>query len=106
MSEYLLAMTTVEDRESAESLASALVQAGCAACVSIVPGVTSVYRWQGKIEQETEQTLLIKTSQAAWDTLAEHIRREHPYELPELIAVPIQAGSTEYLAWVAENLNP
>ncbi|MDR0481113.1 MAG: divalent-cation tolerance protein CutA [Gallionellaceae bacterium] len=100
--EALLAMTTLPDRASAECIAAALIEARVAACVSILAECTSVYRWQGKTETAGEVPLLIKTTRAAWPLLESTILAQHPYELPELIAVPVTTGLPAYLQWVAQ----
>ena len=85
-------------------IAEALVAEQLAACVNIIPAVQSVYRWQGAVEQEEELLLLIKTSDTVWSLLQEHILALHPYELPEIISVPIQDGHSNYLNWIINNL--
>lgn len=97
----LLVLTTLPDRAHAEALASALVEARLAACVSILAPCRSVYRWQGKTESAEEVPLLIKTTVAGYAALETAIRARHPYELPEIIAVPISHGLPAYLGWVA-----
>ena len=97
---YYLTITTCPDKESAESLAYILVENGLAACVSIIPGVTSVYEWQGEINKGQECILLIKTRADIYEDLESTIRSEHPYELPEIIAVPIERGLSTYLSWL------
>jgi periplasmic divalent cation tolerance protein len=99
---YLLVLTTCPDAEFAETLAAKLVDAGLAACVNIVPGIQSVYRWKGKRETGTERLLLIKTRAALYDRLEQAITASHPYELPEVIAVPIKNGLAGYLSWIGE----
>lgn len=98
----LLVLTTLPDRASAERLAAALVEAHAAACVNILGGCTSVYRWQGKTETAGEIPLLIKTTRAAYARLEAAVLAQHPYELPEIVAVPVSAGLPAYLQWVAE----
>ena len=97
----LLVFSTFPDEASAREAAGKLVEGGMAACVNILPGLTSVYRWQGKIEEAEEVPLLIKTSAARYAALEAAIRAAHPYELPEIVAVPATRGLPEYLAWVA-----
>jgi periplasmic divalent cation tolerance protein len=97
----LLVITNLPDSESAHTLARALVAQRLAACVNILPSCRSVYRWQGRIEDAGEVPLLIKTSAARYAALEAAIRAVHPYELPEIVAVRIDAGLPEYLAWVA-----
>jgi periplasmic divalent cation tolerance protein len=97
----LLVLTNLPDRTAAEMLANALIEARLAACVNILPPCRSVYRWQGAVEAADEVPLLIKTSEARYAALETAIRALHPYELPELIAVPITHGLPAYLGWVA-----
>jgi periplasmic divalent cation tolerance protein len=91
--------------EVAESLADTLVREKLAACVNILPGARSVYEWQGKVEKEEEYVLLIKSRSDRLETLSARLLEEHPYELPELIAVPIDAGLPPYLAWIDAQLD-
>ena len=81
-------------------IAKALVDQQLAACVNVVPGLTSVYRWQGQTESAQEVLLLIKTRQAVYPELEAALLTLHPYELPEIIAVPIEAGLPAYLSWI------
>jgi len=97
----LLILTTLPDDASARALASSLVHQRLAACVNILAPCRSVYRWQGAIESAEEIPLLIKTTTARYTALEAAIRAGHPYELPELIAVPIAHGLPDYLSWVA-----
>jgi periplasmic divalent cation tolerance protein len=102
MNEYIQVVTTAERQEDARRIADLLVAKRLAACVQIVGPVTSVYRWQGKVESAEEWQCLIKTRHALADDVAEAIREVHPYDLPEIIAVPIVTGSREYLTWLTE----
>jgi len=97
-------LCTVPDHDTAENIARTLVTERLAACVNIVPGVTSVYRWEDAIEREQELLLLIKTSQTAWPLLEQRIRGLHPYELPEIIAVPLINGQADYITWLNNSL--
>lgn len=97
----LLVTTNLPNNETARHLARTLIEQRLAACVSILPVCRSVYHWQGVIEEAEETPLLIKTTQEQYAALEAGIRALHPYELPEIIAVPIVAGLPEYLAWVA-----
>ena len=97
----LLALCTCPDSGSADTIASLLVEEQIAACVSIVPGLTSVYRWQGKIERDAEVLLLIKTTEQQIETLTARVLELHPYDLPEIIAVPVTRGLPQYLEWVS-----
>jgi len=96
----LLMMTSLPDEASARSLADALVEERLAACVSILASCRSVFRWQGKIDHATEVPLLIKSTTARYDALESAIRARHPYELPEIVAIPVVNGLPDYLAWV------
>lgn len=98
--QLLLVLCTVPNRETALSIAERLVDRGAAACVNITSPVTSVYRWEGKRETADELLLLIKTAAPNYEELEELIRSWHPYELPEIIAVPVEQGQHEYLDWV------
>ena len=97
----LLILTNLPDEVSAQTLATALVTERLAACVSLLAPCRSTYRWQGEIANATEVPLLIKTTTARYAAVETAIRAGHPYELPEIIAVPIAHGLPEYLAWLA-----
>lgn len=100
----VLATTTAAAAEDARKIAAALVEEKLAACVQIVEPITSIYRWQGAVEEEKEILLLIKSSRELIPRIAELLDRLHPYEVPELIATPIVEGSAAYLNWLRENL--
>jgi periplasmic divalent cation tolerance protein len=102
----LLVMTTVPDLDTGERLARLLVEARLAACVNIIAGVTSIYRWQGAVEQASEYQLLIKTSARRYHAVEEALRAHHPYETPEIIAVPVIDGSPAYLRWLTDESDP
>ena len=98
-------LTTVSTDEDARRLSDALVERRLAACVSVVPGLRSTYRWQGKVERTGELLLLIKTTAAS----VEEVRRAflgglHPYEVPELLVLPVAGGHAAYLEWIAANV--
>jgi periplasmic divalent cation tolerance protein len=97
----LLVITNLPDAESARALATKLIEQRVAACVNILAPCLSIYRWEGKLEEAEEVPLLIKTSAARYAALEEAIRAYHPYELPEIIAVRVEKGLPDYLAWVA-----
>lgn len=100
-SDPLVLLATAPDGPAAETLARALVTEGLAACVNRVPGVRSTYRWQGSVQEDDEVLLVIKSTGAAYPALERRIRELHPYEVPEVIALPIVRGSEPYLAWLA-----
>ena len=97
---FQIVLTACPDAASAERIARVLVEEGLAACVNILPPMQSLYRWKGKIETATEQLLIIKSSVARFPAIRDRLRSLHPYELPEIIAVPIADGLPEYLAWL------
>ena len=98
----LLILCTCPDREMAEQIANSLVDQGLAACINLMPPVTSIYTWQGQRETADEILLLIKTSRERYGDLEQAILSLHPYELPEIIAVPVEQGLTGYLNWVEQ----
>ena len=98
--ETLLVLTNCPDEEAANTIALAIVEARLAACVNILPRVQSIYRWQGRVESATEIPLLIKSTAARYPALQETIRALHPYEIPEIIALPIGHGLPAYLNWL------
>ena len=96
----LLVLTNLPDRAAAERLADALIEKRVAACVNILAPCGSVYRWKGAVQHDEEHPVLIKTTAERYPALETAIRAVHPYELPEIIAVPIERGLPAYLAWV------
>ena len=102
MNEVLLVLTNLPDRAAAERIADTLVTEGVAACVNVLAECASVYRWKGKLEHAREVPLLIKTTRAIYPQLESMLRKLHPYEVPEIIALPVSAGLPEYLNWVAQ----
>ena len=96
----LLVLTNLPDRAAAERLADALIEKRVAACVNILAPCRSVYRWKGATQREEEHPMLVKTTAERYPALEAAIRAGHPYELPEIIAVPIEHGLPAYLAWV------
>jgi len=99
--EFILVLSTASSRAEAERIATGLVEGQLAACVNILPGLTSVYRWKEAIEHADEVLLLIKTSKRVFPELEQAIREAHSYDVPEVIAIPIEAGSDGYLSWLA-----
>ncbi|MFA6014272.1 MAG: divalent-cation tolerance protein CutA [Gallionellaceae bacterium] len=104
--EILLVVSNFPDHGTAQAAADFLVGNNLAACVNILPICTSVYRWEGKIQQASEVPVLIKTTQAAYAKMEVALRELHPYELPEIIAVPVTAGLPAYLNWVRQETQP
>ena len=98
--EMLLVFSNLPDQASAAKLAAVLIEQRLAACVNVQAPCTSVYRWQGKVETATEVPIFIKTTRERYPALEAAIRAHHPYELPEIIAVPLVAGLPAYLEWV------
>ncbi len=101
--EYLLVITNCPGSITAKKIAQDLITEKLAACVNIIPGVQSFFAWVGKVDKENEHMLVIKTTLASYDAVEQRIKKLHPYELPEIIAVPIQTGSAEYLNWISTN---
>jgi len=99
---HLIAFCTCPSQEVAERIAEHLVAAELAACVNMLPGITSIYRWRGATHRDAELLLLIKTTQQAYPALEQAIRQLHPYELPEIIAVGVEQGLPDYLRWMTE----
>ena len=97
----LIVFTSVPDRAVAEKIALALIERKLAACVSILAGCTSIYRWQGKIETAGEVPLMIKTRAAIYDEVESLVKSLHPYELPEILAVSVESGLPDYLDWIS-----
>lgn len=101
----VLILSTCPQLEDAKKLAYLLVENQLAACVNIIPQLLSVYRWENKIEQSNEYLLLIKTHVDAYERIEEMIVKNHPYELPEILMVPIQDGLPQYLTWINQGVS-
>jgi periplasmic divalent cation tolerance protein len=101
--DYVIVMTTMPADGDPAGLARALVDARLAACVNILAPMASVYRWEGRIEEEREQQLIIKTSRTRLAALWDQLRELHPYDVPEFIVLPIVDGNDAYLRWVGES---
>jgi periplasmic divalent cation tolerance protein len=97
-------MTTLPDEDQARDIAKALVTQKLAACINILPMMTSIYEWEGKVEQGEEHLLLIKTEQQSIEAIQNVILDVHPYELPEIVVVPIVGGYEPYLKWISESV--
>ena len=100
MSEAIVVFMTAANGEEAARLADMLVGAHLAACVQILPEIESVYRWEGKIERQSEVLLLAKTTRSKFDELEREVRALHSYDTPEIVAVPVTLGSAPYLEWL------
>lgn len=100
---YLTVLCTVPDLNSGQRIAQTLVHERLAACVNLLPGITSVYCWQGEVQENHELLLIIKTRQAHYGALEARIRELHPYEVPEIIAHKIEAGLPSYLEWIDQS---
>jgi len=104
VSQYLLVLTTIGSEEDAARLGRSLVEKRLVACVNMVGPVRSVFLWKGKMEDESERLLLMKTRADRYAELETAIQELHPYDVPEVIAIPIERGSQAYLSWVDENV--
>lgn len=102
----LIVMTNCPDAEVADRLARTLVEQKLAACVNRLPAVDSIYRWQGTVERAVEVPLLIKSTRERLPEIQEAIRALHPYEVPEIVAIPVVAGLPSYLRWVVDETQP
>ncbi len=100
MTDALVVLVTTPTPERAAELARALVEERLAACGNVVPGLRSIYRWEGKVQDEGEALLVLKTTRARFEALRDRVLALHPYEVPEVIAIPVEAGSARYLAWI------
>ena len=97
---HLIILCTCPDKGSAEKIATLLIASGKAACINILPGIISIYKWKGQIETAEEHLLLIKAHKDHYQAIETNLRKNHPYELPEIIAIPIERGLPEYLHWI------
>ena len=105
MSDKLLVLTTAGSKTEARKIAEVLVERRLAACVNIVPGVMSLYRWEGKVAEAAEYLLLIKTVDAREEQLRRAIRELHSYQVPEFVTLSVNSGSAEYLKWLEESVS-
>lgn len=104
MTDFQIVLSTCADREEAERIARRLVEQQLAACVNILPGVQSIYRWQGKVESAAEVLMVIKTSTSLTPEVQSTIAGLHSYEVPEFLVLPVFGGSHAYLAWLRDSL--
>ncbi len=101
---YITVFCTVPDEKTAETIAYALIESRLAACCNIIPGLRSIYFWQGKVQDDAELLLVIKSKKEVFSSLKEKIKSLHPYEVPEILALPVDSGNSEYLKWLDENV--
>lgn len=104
--EDLIVVLCTAPAEQSESMARIIVEEGLCACVNVVPAVRSFFRWQGKVDVADEHLLIAKTTAAAFELLRDRLAALHPYDVPEVIALPISAGLPAYLSWVVESVQP
>jgi len=102
MTDKRIVLTTAGSEDEARKMARQLVDRRLAACVNIVPRITSVYRWQGKVEESAEWLLIVKTTQSAFTEVRAAIARLHSYELPECVCITVEDGSPDYLQWIGQ----
>jgi periplasmic divalent cation tolerance protein len=106
VTEALLVLCTTPTAEVAAKLALALVEARLAACGNVLPGLRSIYRWAGRVEDEPEALLVLKTTREGFPALRDELVKRHPYRVPEVLALPVEAGSAAYLEWLAGSVGP
>jgi periplasmic divalent cation tolerance protein len=106
MSDKIIVMTTTGSGDEARRIADALVERRQAACVNIIKGVESIYRWKGKTEEAQEWMLFIKTTSGVYDKVCETLKELHSYEMPECISVSIENGRPDYLKWIEDSVQP
>lgn len=104
MAEYVQVFTTINDRKKAEDIAESVVVKRLAACVQITGPVTSVYRWEGKVNKEEEWLLIIKSSKELYGKLEKEIKEIHPYDVPEILVMPVLDGNRDYLEWLRNEI--
>lgn len=102
---WAIVLTTASSEAEAQTLATALIEARLAACVNITP-IRSIYRWQGKVHNEAEWQLALKTRLDSFNAISQKIKELHSYEVPEIIALPLSTGSPDYLKWIDQQLQP
>ncbi|WP_457639010.1 divalent-cation tolerance protein CutA [Persephonella sp.] len=102
--DYIVVLITCPDTETGRKIAYGLVENKLAACVNIIPGLNSIYYWQGKIEDDSEVLLVVKTQEKLFHQLEKFVKENHPYTVPEIIALPIIKGSESYLNWIDQTV--
>jgi len=106
MEQHVVILVTVPNQATGATIARDLVNARLAACVNRMPGLCSVYQWQGKVEEAAEELLIVKTRASLVDAVAQRVKSLHPYQVPEVIALPIAGGIASYLQWIDEETRP
>jgi periplasmic divalent cation tolerance protein len=101
VTDAIVVLVTAPGADEAARIARAVVEERLAACGNVVPGLRSIYRWQGAVQEDAEALLVLKTTRDRFEALRARVLALHPYEVPEVIALPIEAGSAPYLAWIA-----
>lgn len=101
---FYLCLCTAPNRDSARKIAEGLVRGKLAACVNIIPGINSIYFWEGKVHDDSEVYLFIKTKESALERVIEYIKGNHPYKLPEIIFFKMEEGLEDYFRWIEENV--
>ena len=104
MTDAVVVLVTAPSAEVAASIARALVEERLAACGNVLPGLRSIYRWQGKVQEDAEALLILKTQRKRFGELRDRVLALHPYEVPEVLALPVEAGSEPYLDWIAQSM--
>jgi periplasmic divalent cation tolerance protein len=100
----LVALTTLATEAEARTLVTALLEARLIACGTLIPGARSIYRWEGAVTEEAEVVVLLKTEDSKWDALCGAVRERHPYQVPELLALPVERGLDLYLSWLTSEV--
>lgn len=103
ITDAIIVLTTVETSDDGERIAHLLIERELAACVQIMPLMNVIYRWQGKVEKASEHLLLIKTRRELYSTIESEIRANHPYQVPEIVALAVENGSKDYLSWLIDS---
>ncbi|HON00194.1 MAG TPA: divalent-cation tolerance protein CutA [Acidobacteriota bacterium] len=106
MTDARVVLSTVDSGEVARDIARRLVEEHLAACVSLLPGLRSIYFWDGNLQDEPETLLVIKTGAACVDPLLERLKQLHPYQVPEMLVLSVETGSPDYLGWIASQTRP
>jgi periplasmic divalent cation tolerance protein len=101
--DYIIVLVTTPDIETGKRIGRRLVEGRLAACANILPGLTSIYTWDDKVNEDSEVLMLVKTRLRLFERLAEAVKAEHPYDVPEIIALPLEAGSQAYLDWIRDS---